>query len=82
MNSILKKIIATVTGLVFSGIVFSQIIQFDTAKVVLNAKMNLISFEDSKKTREEILNAVNSDIKYELINSELLTSRSLNRRMF
>ena len=79
---VFKKLITTFIGLCLAITCFSQKIPFDTAKVVLNAKMNLISFEDSKKTREEILNAVNSDIKYELINSELLTSRSLNRRMF
>ena len=45
---------------------FSQV---DTALVILNAKMNLVSFDDAYKNSETLLHSIDSDIKYRVLKS-------------
>lgn len=49
---------------------FSQDYSFDTAQMILNAKMNVVSFDNSNKSREEIINIIDSKVKYFTIKSK------------
>jgi hypothetical protein len=51
-------------------VLFSQGSFFDTANVVLNAKMNIVSFENSNTSKEEIINIIDSKVKYKVIESK------------
>lgn len=42
----------------------------DTATVILNAKINILALETSIKSTEEIKNIMDSDIKYEILESK------------
>lgn len=70
MTSFTKHILLIVLIIFASKVLFSQSSFFDTANVVLNAKMNIISFENSNKTREEIINIIDSKVKCRVIESK------------
>lgn len=53
-----------------SKVLFSQDSSFDTANVILNAKMNIVSFTNSNKSKEEIINIIDSKVKYKMIESK------------
>lgn len=72
MESFIKQILLIVLIISASRVSFSQDTgsSFDTANVVLNAKMNIVSFDNSNKSREEIINIIDSKVKYEVIKSK------------
>jgi len=55
---------------IIPSIGFSQNNSFDTANVILNAKLNIVSFESSNKNREDIINIIDSKVKYKVIESK------------
>lgn len=70
MRSFSKHALLIVLMVFASKALFSQDSSFDTANVILNAKMNIVSFENSKKSREEIINIIDSKVKYKVIESK------------
>jgi hypothetical protein len=70
MISFTKHALLIVLMVFASKALFSQDSSFDTANVVLNAKMNIVSFESSNKSREEIINIIDSKVKYKVIESK------------
>ena len=72
MLRFIKQILLTALILSAIKVSFSQDSDssFDTANVVLNAKMNIISFDNSNKSREEIINIIDSKVKYKVIKSK------------
>jgi len=53
-----------------SKVLFSQDSFFDTSNVVLNAKMNIVSFRSSNKSRKEIINIIDSKVRYKVVESK------------
>lgn len=70
MINLVKHALLIVLMVFTSKALFSQDSSFDTANVILNAKMNIVSFENSNKSREEIINIVDSRVKYKVIESK------------
>lgn len=70
MKNFAKHLLLIVFLVFTSKTLSSQHSSFDTATVILNAKMNIIPFENSNKTREEIINVIDSKVKYKLIDSK------------
>ena len=72
MESFIKQILLIVLIISASKASFSQDpgSSFDTANVVFNAKMNIISFDNSNMSREEIISIIDSKVKYKVIKSK------------
>lgn len=70
MISFTKHALLILLMVLASKVLFSQDSSFDTANVILNAKMNIVPFENSNKSREEIINIIDSRVKYEVIESK------------
>ncbi len=70
MINFIKYALLIVLMVITSKALFSQDSSFDTANVILNAEMNIVSFENSNNSKEEIINIVDSRVKYKVIESK------------
>lgn len=77
-----KHALLMVLMVIASKAILSQVSSFDTANVILNAKMNIIPFENSNKSREEIINIIESRVKYKVIESKGFSKNIVFFRLF
>jgi hypothetical protein len=67
----LTKYIILITVFVFKyDILLCQKQTFDTANVILNAKMSFVRFDMSNINRDEIIKIIDSEVKYKVLDSK------------